>query len=725
MPTIKKSNRPLIPPSFCTTAISAIFFFSCNIVQAQSFTYEGNISDLKTPPTGAPGGNAFYAGTNTTPISTGGKVSINYDPTNTSLSSPSNVFGGIGLGMDASANQVSFLNGKASSVYGGWSNTANATGNHVTVNNGTISNLYGGSSTSGKSLGNIVVINGGTISNLYAGYTGASGSDVSNNRVIVNGGTVSSRVWGGSSISGNIYNNSIEINSGQIGNWVYGGWSTSGGSVTNNTIVINGGNFTATSGFIGGGVVYSTGKATDNTIAITNSINMPTYALLGGRTWGTGDAFSGNRLIIKAASINIKSTENFEFYDFYIPSNAAVGNTLLNIAASANITNAHIEVKGITPGKALAIGDSFTLINAGTINGTASLVDSTVTQDISLIYDVNIEQNGNTITATIVKSANSRSFSLPARINPQTKALSEGRIAGLAFTIQGADLVSDTAIKNALVNTQNNNNQLMAFGVAAASDSRYKSGSHVDVDGYSLLAGAAYKYQSLLVGGFIEGGWGNYDSYNSFNNAANVHGEGDTKYYGAGLLGRYNFDDAFYADASIRIGRSDTDFKSHDLISSAGIMGKYDSKSDYYSMHIGAGYLFSLNTQTRLDMSAKYLWTHLKSDHVNVAGDPIHFTSADSHRARFSGQLLHDINPQVTFMAGLGYEYEFNGDADATTYQHYKIDSPSIGGSTGIGELGISFTPTNSQRLTLDAMIKGYVGKREGVAGTLQLSYAF
>ena len=63
-----------------------------------------------------------------------------------------------------------------------------------------------------------------------------------------------------------------------------------------------------------------------------------------------------------------------------------------------------------------------------------------------------------------------------------------------------------------------------------------------------------------MTGLFVEGGRGNYDSHNSFYNAASVHGDGDARYHGAGLLGRYTFTNGFYADASYRFGKNRTHF---------------------------------------------------------------------------------------------------------------------------------------------------------------------
>ena len=106
----------------------------------------------------------------------------------------------------------------------------------------------------------------------------------------------------------------------------------------------------------------------------------------------------------------------------------------------------------------------------------------------------------------------------------------------------------------------------------------------MDVDGISILTGLAWSRQTdigtLLLAAFFEGGWGNYDSHNSFSNAASVGGSGDTEYLGGGLLGRLDFAPLgpgnAYAEASLRLGRVKTDFFSDDMRYVMGNHVSYD-----------------------------------------------------------------------------------------------------------------------------------------------------
>ena len=49
----------------------------------------------------------------------------------------------------------------------------------------------------------------------------------------------------------------------------------------------------------------------------------------------------------------------------------------------------------------------------------------------------------------------------------------------------------------------------------------------------------------------------------------------------------------------------------------------------------------------------------------------------------------------------------------------------SLRGDTGIGELGLAFTPSQTLPLSFDLGVQGYVGKREGVTASLQAKWEF
>jgi len=82
------------------------------------------------------------------------------------------------------------------------------------------------------------------------------------------------------------------------------------------------------------------------------------------------------------------------------------------------------------------------------------------------------------------------------------------------------------------------------------------------------------------------------------------------------------------------------------------------------------------------------------------------------------------VNDIVSPYIGAAYEHEFDGKARATT-NGVKIDAPKLTGGTGIGELGLTLKPGKNLPLSFDLGVQGYVGKREGVTGSLQIKFEF
>jgi outer membrane autotransporter protein len=250
----------------------------------------------------------------------------------------------------------------------------------------------------------------------------------------------------------------------------------------------------------------------------------------------------------------------------------------------------------------------------------------------------------------------------------------------------------------------------------------------------SLLAGVALgsdlAHGRITLGAFFEGGWGNYDSHNSFSNAASVNGKGDTSYYGGGILGRYDLTEGvfsgLYFDASARMGRAETDFRSGD-IQYNGWNADFDSSALYYGLHGGLGYVWlipGLNNKGSLDLSAKLLWTRQEGDSVTVYQDHVNFKDADSLRTRLGGRFAYSLNEYVSPYLGAYWEHEFDGKLRASV-NGQSLSSPSLRGDTGMGELGLSLKPSQSLPLSFDLGVQGYTGKREGVTGSLQVKWEF
>ena len=645
------------------------------------------------------------------------------------------VEGGVSVRGGANNNSVTFSAGATGEIYGGQSNTSDAnmsvSGNKVIFSGGTAQEIYGAESFKGQVRDNTVEFSGGKVNLIFGGS--ADIGDVTGNRIIFSDGKADKLFAGYNDEEGSANGNSI-VMSGGTAKELYGGYSA---TATNNTISLKGNpQFEANRALIYGG-----------------------FSELDDLLHDTRDIFSGNTLNFLAKPISVKTIANFEHYNFTIdPAHANTPTALITaqtVELGADATApSKIKVVGIHSGQALNAQDEFILMQASNMTGHGVGKTSTgvAQQGIALLYDIEttVDAEGKRITATVLSNngsgvvtdtgsnpdnnsgngavikdtPNSNNANSAARINPQLKALSEGYLAGAMLVNRGADAIADNAFH--AINTQNNQSGIAPFVMLSGERNRYNSGSHIKSNDVLFTTGLSYQHDKITTGVFLEGGHGSYDSYNSFNNAAKVHGDGSTRYFGAGVLGRYNLENGFYTDASVRFGRIRTKFDTSDLKNPATAENaKYNLKSNYLSAHIGAGYNLSLSEKNALDLSAKYLHSSVAGKKTTAADAPISFKRVNSNRVRTNAVLQHTYTETVTFNSGIGYEHEFDGKANATALNHYRIDAPKVKGGTAIFSVGATVKPKDYKNLTLDFNTNGSVGKREGVSANISAGYAF
>jgi autotransporter-associated beta strand protein len=440
--------------------------------------------------------------------------------------------------------------------------------------------------------------------------------------------------------------------------------------------------------------------------------------------------------------------------NFYLPVTLAAGDTLLSVSNNATITNSTVNVGIDGTGSPLKAGDSVTLLAAGgTLIGAPS---NTATHGIglygvSLQYTFDLSTAGNKLLATVSSTGaggggggggddntggddgdnggddntGGDGGGGGVTLNPRTKALSEGFLAGTTFLGQGTDFLTRQGVSAAL----KDGGRGKGFVVVGGGSLRHETGSHIEVDGYTLLAGAGVALGSVTLGGFFEHGQGDYSTYNSFANAASVRGSGDATYNGGGLLAHLKFSETagglFYGEASVRAGRIELDYKTRNLADSQGRLAAYKSESTYVGAHAGLGYLWKLNARTSLQAYGQYLWSQQGADSVRLTtGEPVKFKDVNSHRARVGATLRRDLSQSAKFHAGLAWEHEFDGKAKASIHG-YRLDTPETTGSSGVLDVGLSFSPSPGSPLTLDINAQGYAGKRKGGTGGVRLNYNF
>ena len=599
-----------------------------------------------------------------------------------------------------------------------------------------------------------VISGSGSITKTGAGTLILSGTNTYSGGTTISAGTLSigsdTNIGSGTNTIGNKGTLLLSGNGTYTNDWTLSGAGSAIATDNNNTL----------SGVLSGnGGLTKTGTGT-LTLSGTNTYTGMTTVRSG--TLALGSDLTSNQLTLYGGTVFDRGSHNHSLDNGILSVNGANGQSamykgdlsarnatlnfispvhptqpLLRVTGDADVSGSACNV-GLAGGTSLASGSTLTLLevdpdktltanNLQRGNGIVQ-IGSTVAHDITA--DVNLDPTTRRLNAVTAQVS-------PGRATDQSKALSEGFLGGLALNLQGADLVAgrgmDSAVRASSGTDDAERHGFAGFGALSGGSLRYNTGSHLDMNSLSLLTGLSWGIDlapgRLTLGAFFEYGNGSYDTHNSFTNAASVDGDGNAYYLGGGILARMDFVNIgpgrFYAEASGRAGKTHNEYDSSDLRDAAGRKADYDSSSPYYGLHFGTGYVWNINDAATLDLYGKYFWTRQQGDSVGLStGEHLSFDDINSSRLRFGGRFAYILNEHVAPYIGAAWEHEFDGKARATT-NGFDIDAPNLHGNTGIGELGISLTPSADLPLTVDLGVQGYTGKREGVTGSLMVKWEF
>jgi hypothetical protein len=477
-------------------------------------------------------------------------------------------------------------------VIGGNTDAGNAQNNTVEISGDVDlsgSEVTGGYSDEGSADGNTVKISGAAnlaSAQIRGGISGGTTGTVKDNRVEI------------ASTSGAMNLANAEITAAYVDDSSLQGGATqemSGNAVsiggTGGSIDLSGATVRAVhaaqgfAGTVGTGNSITLDASNGAIITTDSSTNLYAADIAG----DTGTAYAGNTLSLKGASSTfvpgsnavwqVGKVDGFQNLDFVLPANIGDGDTVLKAQSLTLSETAPTHVSVAFSGEADHSKEGITLIDAASNNfqeaadagyGLPTTVDAT--QGGLFHYEMTLGADGKA-------QFSDRSGTL----GKESKSLAEGSIASaLSVAYASGDLVLEqvgaAASKAQALRGQTGG---VGFGAVSGSDVKYKTGSHVNADGWNVLAGVAATPQvangNLMVGAFFEYGDGNYDSHNSFA-SGKVKGDGDTKNYGIGVLGRYDFGNHVYVEGSVRGGRvKNDDFKA----TINGNRVKYDQDGNY------------------------------------------------------------------------------------------------------------------------------------------------
>lgn len=528
--------------------------------------------------------------------------------------------------------------------------------------------VIGGYTKDSDAVKNSVTVSGGGVRNVYGGY--AEKGNAEQNKVNISGGTVTGKVYGGYAFEENAEQNKVNISGGTVTGEVYGGYALSKNS-------------------------------SGNSITLSAAADVSEADLYGGK----GDVVENNKLVINGWSGTVKSLNNF---------NGAEGG---------------IEVQALG-GREYKVGDEIPVITA--LNGISN-ISMDITQDAAIgvaltatgTVDVKDEQGGSLVHDYGKISDYTGEVKVEYTVNnirasDQTAITTESRAAAAAFVNQGAEAVSDSI--NSLQGAEAG---ISTFATVSGNNSKYDTGSYVDINGWNGIVGVA-KTKDLNAGkfsygAFFENGGGNYNTYNDFNGTS-FRGDGNVVYNGGGLLMRYEQENGVYTEASLRAGTAKNEVSN--ALEFADNRYGFKTENAYYGAHIGIGKIIKLDNGKAWDIYGKYFHTHHEGDSVKIANDVFDFDSVDSDKLRIGARFSEQQGEKLTSYYGLAWEYEFSGDAGGTA-NHYAMYTPSLEGSTVIGEVGFRYTPGKASPWYFDANVRGYAGMQEGISGSVQAVYSF
>lgn len=421
---------------------------------------------------------------------------------------------------------------------------------------------------------------------------------------------------------------------------------------------------------------------------------------------------AGNTLVL-AGHNEAGTIAGFETLDLTLSEQNKTQSVLTLTGGKSTLSDATIVIRGAevleqgklieaVDGANLSVKDATVELRGTFIKKVAQNVDFTVTEG---------EGNGLTTDSDVLASAK-------VQATESASSLSESLLGTAAFVRQGAEFVADDGLAT-MEFAARSKQGLNAFAVMQGSSMHYDALSGVDVSGFALLAGAAVQQGNLTFASFVESGWGNSEGDIAKNST-------DLSYFGVGLAARYRFESGFYGEGAVRLGRASSDFAASFV--EDGDRARYESDVFYATMHMAAGYELPLNDFVTADMYARYTFSFLDNDSVDLndaAQSRAELDSVVAHALRIGARVKGGFTDAVNWKAGIAYEHMFDGAADGTV-DGVSITEAEMDGGSVIGELGVSVKPgSETSPWTLQFALKGYLGEREGVSGNGMLVYSF
>ena len=479
--------------------------------------------------------------------------------------------------------------------------------------------------------GNRVEVSGidltGSITGALVENRNSSGSvNAEGNVVVISSSTIKGDVTG-ANLQGS------HINAG--GNTVI---LTEGTVVDGNVTAVDGAN-AGSMRFLGGDYssVYSNNRVVMNNATVTGAVS--------GMSSDSGSLpvdmqTAGNTLVL-AGHNEAGTIAGFETLDLTLSEQNKTQSVLTLTHGESTLSDATIVIRGadvLEQGKLIeAIDNARLSVTDATVELRGTFIKK-VAQNVDFTVESG-EDNALTTDSDVLASAK-------VQATESASSLSESLLGTAAFVRQGAEFVADDGLAT-MEFAARSKQGLNAFAVMQGSSMHYDALSGVDVSGFTLLAGAAVQQGNLTFASFVESGWGNSEGDIAKNST-------DLSYFGVGLAARYRFESGFYGEGAVRLGRASSDFAASFV--EDGDRARYESDVFYTTMHMAAGYELPLNDFVTADMYARYTFSFLDNDSVDLndaAQSRAELDSVVAHALRIGARVKGALRTPLTGRQGL------------------------------------------------------------------------
>ena len=520
-----------------------------------------------------------------------------------------------------------------------------------------------------------------------------------------------------------------------------------------------------------------------NKIVISGANDLSFASLYGYRhRVGGGNAYAAdNELVLKnTKNITVKSVQGFNRFAFYVPSDITEDDTMLyvrddtrNIDLSGKTVDAYLQGSTSLPNRIRLLhtvnaeihndGTATMTVHEG-ISGTERMSVTTNRKELIVRLDGGTDAGG-PVPAPSVPTPDTTPLPsgatpptpprsppvvtppsgivtpppTPPALPPETpydggfrligdhaKSLAETMAGSVAFIGSGMNLFTGLGMSSASIEAAAAEG-FAPFAAMSGSSMRIKTGSHVDLKGMNLAVGFSREVrrgdERLIFGPIVEYGRGSYDSYV---NAA--HGDGSVRYVGGGGFLRWEQPSGVFAEASLRVGRSNMDYSATLNVGGTPRHTSYDTSANYLGAHLGIDNRVTMNDKSTREIYARYFFTRQGGTDATLStGDRYSFSAVNSHILRAGERFLFTQKGGGSLILGASMQYEFGGDASATYHRaggmSYTSPSPSLKGFSGSLELG--WKAPMSANSTADLSVEGWIGKLRGVTFRAGFAWQF